>query len=55
MSAAAKTPAARRLWQDMLRDWRRWSTVERIAATALVTTLGSLPLLSLAAFVHLSA
>jgi hypothetical protein len=55
MSAAAKGPAARHLWQDLARDWRRWSAVERIAAAGLVAALASVPLLSLAGFVHLSA
>jgi hypothetical protein len=36
MSTAAKTPAPRHLWQDLLRDWRRCSAVERVAAAALV-------------------
>ncbi|HUH83960.1 MAG TPA: hypothetical protein VLX85_05090 [Stellaceae bacterium] len=55
MFAAAKTPAARHLWQDLLRDWRRWSAIERVLATTLVAALASLPLLSLAAFAHSAA
>jgi len=55
MPRAAKSPAPRHLWQDLLRDWQRWSAVERIVAATLVTALASVPLFSLAAFVHLSA
>lgn len=37
------------LWHDLLRDWRRWSKAERIAAFCLLTTLlSSLPALFIA-------
>jgi hypothetical protein len=40
--------AAPRLWRDLSKDWRRWTTSERIIAAGLVLVLVA----SLAAAIH---
>jgi hypothetical protein len=47
--------AATRLCQDLAKDWRRWTAVERILATGLLAALLVAPIVSLATIIHATA
>jgi hypothetical protein len=49
------TRAATRLWQDLAKDWRGWTAVERILATGLLAVLLVAPVVSLATIIYATA
>jgi hypothetical protein len=49
------TRAATQLRQDLAKDWRRWTAVERILAAGLLAALLVAPVVSLATLIYATA
>lgn len=39
IATATRTSVASRLFRDFVRDWKRWSVVERVVASTLIAIL----------------